>query len=134
MAVAAIGSALAPMLTGLHPAWVSLAAFGAGATAFSSFASTREAVSQSRRNAELYSQTLSSLRMLERKLDEVRTAAVAGNVEAVRVFVSSAHDLMAAEHRQWLEAGKNVQPALDKLEAALRPLEPKQEQKKTGGG
>jgi ribosome-associated translation inhibitor RaiA len=37
-------------------------------------------------------------------------------------FVAAAHEQIAAEHRQWLAAAQNVQPAIDKLEDTLAKL------------
>jgi SMODS and SLOG-associating 2TM effector domain 1 len=123
------GAAIAAGLSGLDPALIWIAALGAVATAYGSFASTKDAVNQSRRNADLYSKAKDAIAKLEEKLDEVRTEAAAGEREPVMQFVTALHDQLAAEHRQWLQAAESIQPALDKLEQTLSNLRTKRQGK-----
>jgi hypothetical protein len=123
------GAALAAGLSGLDPALVSIAALGAVAAALGSFASTKDVINQSRRNADLYSKTKDALVKLEAKLDDVRAAAAAGEREPVKQFVAAAHDQLAAEHREWLKEAEGIQPAIDKLEQTLSDLQAKRESK-----
>lgn len=120
--LASISTGLAAVLGSVEPAWASIAAFGAVSTALASFASTKESVSQSRRNMEQYSNACDALTLLKRKLDDVRIAAAAGEREPIRQFVAAAHEQIASEHRQWLAAAQNIQPAIDKLEDTLSKL------------
>lgn len=122
VALASISSGLAAVLGGFNSAFVSIAAVGSIATALASFASTKESVNQSRRNAERYANTSDALAMLRTKLDAVRMAAAAGNAEPVRQFVAAAHEQLSAEHRQWLANAQSIQPAIDKLDDALSNL------------
>jgi hypothetical protein len=92
---------------------------GTFATALASFASTRESVKQSQQNMERYKSAYDALVLLGIKLDAVRGAAAAGEREPMKQFVIAAHEQMSAEHRQWLTAAQNIQPAIDKLDDAL---------------
>ena len=134
--LASIGAELAAVLSGLNPAWLALGALGTVATALAAFAATKESVNQSRRNAELYSNTGDALVLLEAKLDAVRAAAVGGEREPVKQFVAAVHDQLAAEHRQWLKAGESIQPAIEKLDETLKAVrqKPKEEQATAGIG
>jgi hypothetical protein len=123
------GAAIATGLSGLDPALVSIAALGAVATALGSFASTKDVVNQSRRNADLYGKTRDALVRLQGKLDDVRAAAAAGEREPVKQFVTAAHELLAAEHREWLKEAESIQPAIDKLEQTLSDLQAKRKGK-----
>jgi hypothetical protein len=125
IALASISAGVAGFLSSLNPAWISIAALGAAATALASFSSTKESVNQSRRNTELYNNTYNALTLLKRKLDAVRTAAAAGESEPMKQFVAAVHEQIGAEHRQWLAAAKSVQPAIEKLEDTLSKLKSK---------
>jgi len=128
VALASISAGLAAVLSAQNTAWVSIAALGTVATALASFATTQESVNQSRRNAEKYSATCDALSLLKRKLDDVRSAAAAGERAPVKQFVTAAQEQIAAEHRQWLAAAQSMQPAIDKLDDMLSNLKPKQKQ------
>jgi SMODS and SLOG-associating 2TM effector domain 1 len=131
VALASISAGLAAVLSGVNPAWISIAALGTAATALASFASTKESVNQSRRNMERYTNTCDALTLLKRKLDAVRTAAAAGEMEPMKQFVKAAHEQIGAEHRQWLAAAKSMQPAIDKLEDTLSKLKSKTKEPKS---
>jgi hypothetical protein len=126
--MASISAGLAAVLSGLNPTWVSIAALGTVATALASFATTKESVNQSRQNMERYTNTGDALTILKRKLDDVRNAAAAGQREPVIQFVAAAHDVMSAEHKQWLAAAQSIQPAIDRLEDTLSKLKPKEKE------
>ena len=99
------------------------------AVALGSFASTKDVINQSWRNADLYSKTRDALVKLEAKLDDVKAAAAAGEREPVKRFVAAAHDQLAAEHREWLKEAEGIQPAIDKLEQTLSELQTKRQSK-----
>jgi hypothetical protein len=92
VALASASAAIAAILSGRNPAWVSVAALGTVATAFASFAATQESVNQSRQNAERYTVACDALSLLKRKLDAVRAAAAADEREPVTQFVAAVHD------------------------------------------
>ena len=122
VALAAASVAIAAILSGRNPAWVSIAALGTVATALASFAATKESVDQNRQNAERYTNTCDALHLLKGKLDSVRAAAAADAREPVTVFVAAVHQQIMAEHQQWLSAAQSIQPAIDKLQEALDKL------------
>ncbi|HWP56385.1 MAG TPA: SLATT domain-containing protein [Candidatus Acidoferrales bacterium] len=127
LTLSAVSVALASFATGiggllggaLHPQWVSLAGFGAIATAIASFASAKEAIGQDRRNMERYRRALEALENLSEKLDAVRLAAAAGEREPLEQFVAAVHEQISLEHRQWLEASESTTESIAKLEDAL---------------
>ena len=90
--------------------------FGA---ALSSYANSREAVSQDRRNAERYARTLTALGGLEARVDEVRNVVAAGNKQVLTEFASAVNEQISLEHRQWLEATEATRAAVAKLDEAL---------------
>src|SRR5215469_4057823 len=103
----------------LGPKWACLAGLATVASALSTFASTKEALSQDRRNEELYSKTNDALAELEGKLDEVRDAAAKGDRESLKQFVAAVHEQLSLEHRQWLDAAQNTEASLANLDKAL---------------
>lgn len=121
-ALASVGAGLAAFLGLLDAAWVSIAVLGTVGTALSSFASTKEAIGQSRRNSSSYAKARDALALLARRIDQIRTAAADGERETLRQFVAAVHDQLSAEHRQWLAASQSIQPALETLDAALAKL------------
>jgi len=131
VALGSISAGLAAILTGLSPAWASIAALGTVATALSAFAANRETVNQSRQNLDRYTKAYEALTTLKRKLDAVRAAAITGEREPITQFVAAAHEQITAEHRQWLAAAQSVQPALDKLDESLAKLKPKAKEAKS---
>ena len=121
-ALAMIGAGLAAFLGLLGAAWVSIAVLGTVGTALSSFASTKEAIGQSRQNSERYAKARDALALLALRIDNIRTAAADGEREALRQFVAAVHDQLSAEHHQWLATAESVEPALATLDAALAKL------------
>jgi cytochrome c biogenesis protein CcdA len=120
--LASISLGLAGFLGGIDPRWTSAAALGTVATAIAAFASTNESVYHYRRNLELYGKTGDALRLFKGKLDDVRAAAIAGEREPVQQFVAAINEQLVAEHRQWLAAAQDVQPALERLDDTLSKL------------
>jgi hypothetical protein len=115
-------SALASALTaglGAHGIATALGAVGVLGAALSSYASSREALSQDRRNAERYARTRTALGGLEARLDHVRKAVAAGNTRALTEFASAVNEQISLEHRQWLEATEATRAAVAKLDEAL---------------
>ena len=118
--LSALATGFAGILGGaLNSKWASLAGLATIASALSAFASTREALSQDRRNEELYGKTRDALADLSAKLDEVRAAAAKGDREPLRQFVAAVHEQLSLEHKQWLDASANTATSLAKLDDAL---------------
>jgi hypothetical protein len=114
-----VSAGLAGVLSTVNPAWISIAALGTIATALAALASTEEAVGQNRAKTERFEGTRSALALLKGKLDDVRKAAAENRAEPVEAFVAAVHQLMDAEHQQWLGAEKSIESALEKLKASL---------------
>ena len=111
-----IGGALG---SGVNTAWTGLAALGVLGAALTSFATTRESISQDARNAERYARTHAALRRLAARIDEVRDAVAAGNLQAMTEFVAAADQHLSVEHRQWLSDADSTREGLAKLDEAL---------------
>jgi hypothetical protein len=101
------------------PEVASIATFAVVGSAISSFASSKEATNQDRRNAERYARTSEALERIESRLDDVREAVAAGSHEALRRFVKAVHEQLSLEHRQWLEGAEAISEDLAALEEAL---------------
>jgi hypothetical protein len=115
-------SALASALTaglGANGIATALGAVGVLGAALSSYASSREGLSQDRRNAERYARTRTALGGLEERLEQVRNAVAAGNPQAFTEFASAVNEQISLEHRQWLEATEATRAAVAKLDEAL---------------
>jgi hypothetical protein len=122
----ALATGFAGILGGvLKPQWGSLAGLATVAAALSAFTATREALSQHRRNEELYGKTNEALAEFEGKLDEVRVAAANGDRESVNQFVAAVHEQLTIEHKQWLDVTENTATSLANLDKALADAQSK---------
>lgn len=106
---------LGPMIPGL----AGFAALGVFGVALSTYAVTKEGVSQDRRNAERYGRTVEVLVELRKKLDDVRRAVATGNRGAMERFTSAVHDHLSLEHRQWLKSTESIQESVARLQESL---------------
>jgi hypothetical protein len=122
VALASFAAGAAGLLGAVATQWASLAALGVIGTALASFAATREAMNQDRRNAERYRRTLAALETLRGRLDEVRLGVLMGSTDVLEEFVAAVHEQVSLEHRQWLEGGESTRSALSKLDEALEKL------------
>ena len=128
-------AALATMLgsglgAGFTAAWsqaASLSIVGVFGAALASFAATREALSQDRRNAERYKRTLFALEGVAKDLDRVRRAVAAGDSDTVSKFVDAVNDVLSLEHRQWLKETEEGSKPVQALKQALEKFESKDE-------
>lgn len=119
--LALIGVGVAGILSAaLGAEWSGLAAIGVVGTAYATFSGAKEAIRQSRRNAERYDRTAEMLRELQGKLDAVRRAVAAGNDAVLPAFVESVHEQLSLEHRQWLAEEEGRSAALQRLEKHLQ--------------
>jgi len=102
--------------------WLPLAALGSVGAALAFFAASREAVTGDSATAERYGATLSKLELLRGRLDEVRSAAVAGPpTTIVKDFVKLVHDELAREQETWLKEGEVARAGIaQQLDAALK--------------
>jgi len=112
-------SLLAAGLGAVNGLATALGVVGVFGAALSSYANSREALSQDRRNAERYARTRVALGGLEARLDQVRGAVAGGNRQALTEFVGAVNEQISLEHRQWLEATEITRTAVAKLDEAL---------------
>lgn len=118
---AAIATGSAGVLgAGVHAGLAAIGGLGAIFTGLSSFSSMREAVYQSRRNAERYERTYGILEKLTGRLDAVRQAISAGRQQALCDFVEAVHEQLSLEHRQWLGDLSEARGAFARLENTLK--------------
>jgi conflict system pore-forming effector with SLATT domain len=133
--LASVATGIAGLLSGaLDARWASVAGVTVIATALSSFAAAKEALSQYRRNRERYVATGEVLNHLCEKLDDVRTAAAHGEREPLETFVASVQQQLSLEHRQWLEIAESIPAALKDLEDALEKFKAKSQKPDAGAG
>ena len=117
--LSAIATGVAGFSAMLEPRLASIAAIGIVGTSLGLLASTKEQISQDRRNAERYSRTYKSLQSVATKLDEVRNAAATRACEPLRAFVAAVHEQLSLEHRQWTEEARDINLAFERLSQAL---------------
>ena len=123
VAAGAITTGLAGVLgVFVHPGFVAVGAIGAAFTGLASFAATREAINQDRRNAERYDRTYHVLEDLSKRLDDVRTAVLAAGAAPLGSFVDAVHEQLSLEHRQWLGELGEARGAFARLEDTLKKL------------
>ena len=131
-------STVATGTAGVLGAWwtplASIAALSVLGSALSSFASSKEAVNQDRRNAERYSRTQEILERIESRLKDVREAVAEGSHEALEQFVNAIHEQLSLEHRQWLSGAEAISAGISTLEETLARLKEKIESAGTAGG
>jgi hypothetical protein len=117
--LSAAASLLTAGLGAVYGIATALGVVGVFGASLSSYANSREALSQDRRNAEHYERIRIALAGLETRLDQVRTAVAAGNRQALTEFASAVNEQISLEHRQWLEATKATRIVVARLEEAL---------------
>ncbi|MEM9911376.1 MAG: hypothetical protein AAF922_11400 [Pseudomonadota bacterium] len=100
-----------------EPGVGAVSVFGA---AIGALAIGREQMNQDRRNAERYDRTYSALTALAKRLDAIRAAVAKGKIELIGEFGTAVNDQISNEHRQWLDDGEAVDPALSRIQEALQ--------------
>jgi hypothetical protein len=90
--------------------------------AVGAFATNRESLRRDRANADRYEKTRIALDGIRGRSDDVVDKIRAGQKEAVVVFTQTVTDLLAAEHKQWLEGAAQAEAALEKLDEQLARL------------
>lgn len=104
----------------VDPKWLPLAAIGAVGTAITLFASRSEEISMSSRNSERYHDTWDALSKLDTKHDKVLEAIASGQTKALKLYVEAVHQVLIAEHKQWLQDGDTIQSSMQKLTNELK--------------
>jgi SMODS and SLOG-associating 2TM effector domain 1 len=121
-ALGAVAAGSAGLVASFNAPWASLAAVGVVGTALAAFAATREAVNQDRRNAERYGRTLSALKILRGRLDDVRAGVLAGLQDVLEEYVAAVQEQLSLEHREWLAGAESTRSAIGKLDETLAAL------------
>ncbi len=116
-----IGSGVLGFLGAVEdPKWLPLAAIGTLGTAISLLASRSEEITMSSRNAERYNDTWNVLSKLSDRHDEVIEAIANGQTNALTLYVDAVHQVLIAEHKQWLQDGDTIQSSMQKLTNELK--------------
>jgi hypothetical protein len=103
-----------------HSIWIVLA--GLIGAAISTYAVNRDALLGDRTNADRYEKAQVALDGLAGQTDNVATQIVKGEPKALVVFTDAVTDLLATEHKQWLEGTAQAEASLSKLDAQLKQL------------
>ena len=100
--------------------WIVLA--GLIGAAIAAYATNRDALRRDRANADRYEKAEVALDGLSGRTDEVAARIAAGEPKALVAFTDAVTDLLATEHKQWLEGTAQAEASLGKLDAQLRQL------------
>jgi uncharacterized membrane protein HdeD (DUF308 family) len=100
--------------------WIVLA--GVVSAAIAAYASNRDALLRDRANADRYEKTRVVLDGLAGRTDDIAARIAAGEPQAVVAFTEAVTDLLATEHKQWLEGTAQAEALLGKLDGALKNL------------
>jgi hypothetical protein len=100
--------------------WIVLA--GLIGAAIAAYATNRDALRGDRANADRYEKAQVALDGLSGRTDEVAARIVAGEPKALVAFTDAVTDLLATEHKQWLEGTAQAEASLGKLDAQLSQL------------
>jgi hypothetical protein len=111
------GAVIASQLKG--SLWVVLA--GLIGAAVSAFAINRDALRRDRANADRYEKVQVALDSLAERVDDV-AVRIATEPKALVAFTDTVTDLLATEHKQWLEGTAQAEASLVKLDAQLKQL------------
>jgi hypothetical protein len=103
-----------------HSIWVVLA--GLVGAAISAYATNRDALRRDRANADRYEKAQVALDVLAGRTDDVVARIAAGEPKALVAFTDAVTDLLATEHKQWLEGTAQAETSLGKLDAQLKQL------------
>ena len=100
--------------------WIVLA--GVVGAAVGAYASNRDALRRDRANAERYENTEVALDGLAGRIDDVAEQIIGGEPKALVAFTEAVSDLLATEHKQWLEGTAQAAASLHKLDAQLQQI------------
>jgi hypothetical protein len=100
--------------------WIVLA--GLVGAAISAYATNRDALRRDRANADRYEKAQVALDGLAGRKDDVAARIAAGEPRALVAFTDAVTDLLATEHKQWLEGTAQAEASLSKLDTQLKQL------------
>ncbi len=120
VALSAIVTGVAGMLSIADLTFVAFGAIGVIASALTAFASARESINQDQRNAERYERTFETLINLKLTVGAVQRAIVKLGPKPLTDFVQAVHEQLSLEHREWLDDAVQASSAIKALENTLR--------------
>jgi len=123
IALSAIITGLAGMLSTAYLEFVALGGIGVIASALTAFASTRESINQDQRNAERYERTFETLTKLKMNLGAIQRGIIKAGPKPLTDFVQAVHEQIFLEHRQWLDDAALASTALQTLEETLKNVQ-----------
>lgn len=123
IALSAIITGLAGMLSTAYLEFAALGGIGVIASALTAFASTRESINQDQRNAERYERTFETLTKLKMNVGTVQRGILNTGAKPLTDFVQAVHEQISLEHRQWLDDSAQASIALKALEETLKNVQ-----------
>ena len=100
--------------------WIVFA--GVLGAAIAAYASNRDALLRDRANADRYEKAQVALDSLAGRTDEVAARIAAGEPKALVAFTNAVTELLATEHKQWLEGTAQAEALIGKLDVQLKQL------------
>jgi hypothetical protein len=100
--------------------WIVLA--GIIGAAIAGYSSNRDVLRRDRASADRYEKAQVALDGLAGRTDDVARRIAAGEPKALVAFTNAISDLLATEHKQWLEGTAQAEASLGKLDAQLQQL------------
>jgi hypothetical protein len=100
--------------------WIVLA--GVIGAAIGAYSANRDALLRDRSNADRYEKAQVALDRLAGRTDDVANKIVGGEPKALVAFTDAVTDLLATEHKQWLEGTAQAEASLGKLDAQLEQI------------
>jgi hypothetical protein len=100
--------------------WIVLA--GVIGAAIAAYSTNRDALRRDRANADRYERTQVALDGLAGRTDDVAARIANGEPKALVAFTEAITELLATEHKQWLEGTAQAEASLGKLDAQLKQL------------
>jgi hypothetical protein len=100
--------------------WIVFA--GVLGAAIAAYATNRDALLRDRANADRYEKAQVALDSLAGRTDEVAARIAAGEPKALVAFTEAVTELLATEHKQWLEGTAQAEALLGKLDVQLKQL------------
>jgi hypothetical protein len=132
--IASVGVAAGGMAgAGSKPWLLAIAALGSIGGGVASFAAAQEAIGQERERAQRYQNNVDALEQLARKIEDVRSAVMAGSSEALITFTSAINQQLALELGRFLEGGEGIRASIAKLSDQIERSQPRKQQNDSPG-
>ena len=115
----ALGSGGTAIIGAFQSSFLQFSIIGIFGTALALVASRREELNQDERNSERYCRTAELLSHIREYHDKVQLNIAAGNTDILMKYVSSAHEQLSLEHRQWLSETESMNETIRTLTTSL---------------